>query len=56
MAEWSARRTRNPAVPGSSLALSTVLGRAGFKRLQIGKWLPPASPVILYLNCLFLSI
>ena len=36
VAEWSARRTRNPAIPGSSPALATciagfVLGRPEFK-------------------------
>ena len=40
MAEWSARRTRNPAVPGSSPALPV----GGF------------NPVMLYLNYLFLNI
>ena len=38
MAEWSARRTRNPAVPGSSPAL------------PVGVF----NPVMLYLNYLFL--
>ena len=40
MAEWSARRTRNPAVPGSSPAL------------RVGVF----NPVMLYLNYLFLNI
>ena len=49
MAEWSARQTRNPAVPGSSSAVATaglVLGRLEFKSsatLVIASWLPPAS-------------
>ena len=49
MAEWSARRTRNPAVPGSSPALINrwICSRwSNFKfsaMLLIANWLPPAS-------------
>ena len=67
MAEWSARRTRNPAVPGSSPALPLagfVLDRPEFKstatlvnsqQLPTGCLLPAGvlNPVMLYLNYLF---
>ena len=35
VAEWSARRTRNPAVPGSSPALATCWICARSSRVQI---------------------
>ena len=35
VAEWSARRTRNPAVPGSSPALATCWICARSSRIQI---------------------
>ena len=35
VAEWSARRTRNPAVPGSSPALATCWICTGLSRAQI---------------------
>ena len=64
MAEWSARRTRNPAVPGSSPAMATCWICARSSRVQIlvhaCKWptgclLPVGilNPVMLYLNYLF---
>ena len=64
MAEWSARRTLNPAVPGSSPALPLVLGRPQFKssatlvNRPTGFLMPVRvfNPVVLYLNYLFLSI
>ena len=50
MAEWSARRTRNPAVPGSSPALATCWIFSRSSRVQIlghackiANWLPPVS-------------
>ena len=65
VAEWSAPRTRNPAVPGSSPALATCWICARSFRVQIlghackqptGCLLPVGSfhPVMLYLNYLFL--
>ena len=65
--EWSARRTRNPAVPGSSPALATCWICARSSRVQIlghackqptGRLLPVGvfNPVMLYLNYLFLNI
>ena len=64
MAEWSARRTRNPVVPGSSPALATcwiysrsslvqILGHAC--KYPTGCLLPVEvlNPVMLYLNYLF---
>ena len=67
MAEWSARRTRNPAVPGSSPALATCWICVLSSRVQIlghackeptGCLLPVGvfNPVMLYLNYLFLNI
>ena len=67
VAEWSVRRTRNPAAPGSSPALATywiccrssqvqILGYACKKPtvylLPVGVF----NPVMLCLNYLFLSI
>ena len=51
MAEWSARRTRNPVVPGSSPVLATCWICSWSSRAQIlshackliANWLPPAS-------------
>ena len=50
MTEWSARRTRTPAVPGSSPALATCWICSRSSRVQIlghackiANWLPPAS-------------
>ena len=67
VAEWSARRTRNPAVPGSNPALATCWICARSSRVQIlghackqptGRLLPIGvfNPVMLYLNYLFLNI
>ena len=67
VAEWSACRTRNPAVLGSSPALATCWICARSSRVQIldhackqptGCLLPVGvfNPVMLYLNYLFLSI
>ena len=64
VAEWSARRTRNPVVPGSSPALATCWICSRSSRAQIlghaCKWptgclLPVGvlNPVMLYLNYLF---
>ena len=65
VAEWSARRTCNPAVPGSSLALATCWICARSSQVQIlghackqptGRLLPVGvfNPVMLYLNYLLL--
>ena len=62
--EWSARRTRNPVVPGSSPALDTCWICSRLSRVQIlghackkptGCLLPVGvlNPVMLYLNYLF---
>ena len=67
VAEWSARRTRNPAVLGSSPALATSWICSRSYRVQIlglackyptGCLLPGGffNPVKLYLSYLFLSI
>ena len=64
MAEWSARRTRNPVVLGSSPALDTCWICSRLSRVQIlghackkptGCLLPVGvlNPVMLYLNYLF---
>ena len=64
VAEWSARRTRNPVVPGSSPALDTCWICSRLSRVQIlghackkptGCLLPVGvlNPVMLYLNYLF---
>ena len=61
MAEWSGRRTRNPAVPGSSLALATcwICCSATLVNSQLHGCLLPVgvfNPVMLHLNYLFSSI
>ena len=67
VAEWSAHRTRNPAVPGSSPALATCWIWSSSSRVQIpghackltiGCLLPVGvlNPLMLYFNYLFLSI
>ena len=64
MAEWSARRTRNPAVPGSSPALATcwicarssrvqILGHACKKPTGCLQPVGVLNPVMLYVNYLF---
>ena len=67
VAECSARRTRNPAVPGSSPALATcwicfrsfrvqILGHACKQPTSCLLTIGVFNPVMLYLNYLFLSI
>ena len=46
MAEWSARRTRNPKAPGSSPALATLLTLTDFANFVLGRpeFKSPAMP------------